>query len=90
MTELFEFAPTGIGDSPDAHALSIYPNPASDYIVINSEGRSLEVNIYNIAGQKVISSFNETRVDISSLSKGLYFVDANVDGVSAVQKLIVE
>jgi len=90
VQELFEFAPTGIGDSPDANALSIYPNPASEYIVINSPGQSVEVSIYNIAGQKVMSSFNETRLDISSLTKGLYFVDANVDGVSAVQKLIVE
>ncbi len=91
--ELYDYMPagnTGIGDLPDARAFNVYPNPAGEYIVIDSKGHSVELSIYNISGQLVMSSMNETRVDISSLSRGLYFVDANVDGVSAVQKLIVE
>ncbi len=90
VQELFEYAPTGIGDLPDANAFRIYPNPASEYIVIDSRSQSVEVGIYNVAGQMVMHSFNESRVDISSLPRGLYFVNASVDGVSGMQKLVVE
>jgi hypothetical protein len=90
VQELFEYAPTGIGDLPDANALRIYPNPASEYIVIDSRGQEVEVGIYNVAGQMVMSSVNESRLDISSLPRGFYFVNASVDGEISVQKLLVE
>ena len=93
VQELFEYVPdsgTGIGDLTGSKAFSIYPNPASDYIRINTKAQSLEVGIYTISGQLVMSSVNETQIDISSLSGGLYFVDAKVDGERVCQKLIVE
>lgn len=93
VQELFEYVPdtgTGIGDVTGKNAFSVYPNPASDYIRINTKAQSLDVGIYNISGQLVISSVNETQIDISSLSKGLYFVDAKVDGERVCEKLIVE
>ncbi len=93
VQELFEYVPdsgTGIGDLTGKKAFNVYPNPASEYIRINTKAQSLEVGIYNIAGQLVMSSVNETQIDISSLSGGLYFVDAKVDGERVFQKLVVE
>lgn len=93
VQELFEYVPdagTGIGDLPAKKAISVFPNPANEYIRINTRAQSVEVGIYNISGQLVLSSFNETHVDISSLSGGLYFVDVQVDGERLYQKLVVE
>lgn len=90
VQELFEYSPTGIGDVSSRAQFSVFPNPASGSVQIQTESGFADVIIYNIAGQKVMSSFNETTIDISSLSKGLYFVEADLDGSRAVQKLIVE
>jgi hypothetical protein len=59
--------------------LNIYPNPASNYLVINNENKSnskQKVYIYNCLGSIVkkinADSFN-TSVNISNLSPGVYF-----------------
>jgi photosystem II stability/assembly factor-like uncharacterized protein len=66
--------------------ISLYPNPASDYIDINLERWSpssvwtpSEIQIYNALGQCVLSplSFGEgsgVRLDISALPTGAYFL----------------
>ena len=84
------YALTGINDVVSASLFNIYPNPASDIIQIQATGRKLAVNVYNIAGQVVLSSVNESSMNISSLSKGLYFIDVNVDGEREVQKLVIK
>jgi len=84
------YALTGISDMVSSSVFNIYPNPASDIIQIQATGRNLQVNVYNIAGQVVLSSVNETSINVSSLSKGMYFVDAYIDGTREVQKLIIK
>lgn len=52
--------------------LSVYPNPARDFIrIAGQSGRA--VSIYNIRGVEVYSG-RESKIDISELSPGLYFV----------------
>lgn len=55
-----------------SETFSIYPNPAAEYINVNSRG---EFIIYDSLG-KVIKRGNNTtsRVNISSFNKGIYFV----------------
>ena len=90
ISELYAYAPTGIGDVSAKEYLSVYPNPASDFIHIETENKVIEASIYNLAGQKVISSFNETKIDVSSLTGGLYFLEVETSNSRGVEKLIVE
>jgi hypothetical protein len=57
--------------------LSIFPNPANDYIQINGAGlESEEYVIYNQLGDVIsegLISTDET-IDISHLTNGLYFI----------------
>lgn len=50
---------------------SIYPNPASDYISVNVKG---EVSIYDLCGKLVLQNNDASRIDVSSLHNGIYFV----------------
>ena len=61
-------------------AFVVYPNPASDFITINSEEEAI---VYNLMGQKVLQG--KGNIDISSLPDGLYFVKAG----DACQRLVV-
>lgn len=71
---------------------SIYPNPASSDLFIDMQGMS-SVSVYDITGRMVITkslSGNNTSLNISNLSAGIYLV--KVDGAqgTATQRLQVK
>jgi hypothetical protein len=73
---------------------SLFPNPASDYLVLNAGenyGENIVISIYNIAGQMIESKRYQNgnlRVDVSNLSSGVFFLKVE-DGIkSATRKFI--
>jgi len=72
--------------------ISIYPNPATDYIMTLTSGRGM-LYIYDITGKLVKSTliFNPQQViDISNLSKGVYIVRMSTPEKNFTEKLVVE
>ena len=71
----------GIIDCSNADTISIFPNPASNYITINGDSKMLgEIKVHNILGQNVSklirkSILNETSIvfDMTRLKAGIYF-----------------
>ena len=57
---------------------SIYPNPATDFIIINTEAVIMEdVKIYDMTGKLVAVrclQFGDNRIDISEIPSGVYVV----------------
>jgi len=79
--------------------VNILPNPATDYINIQAsvpEAKSLTLDIYNNIGCKVLSKqvstvndlLDET-IDISNLSKGMYFLKLTSEKFNHTQKLVI-
>src|SRR5690606_11478002 len=70
---------------------TIYPNPAKDILNIALENNEIleKVTIYNNLGQK-IKTVSQNTIDISSLAKGLYFVEVTTNQDKASKKVIVE
>jgi hypothetical protein len=56
--------------------LSIYPNPASQVLHINSP-TPLAIDILGIDGRRIIHQDNTTAINIASLTDGLYFVQVS-------------
>ncbi|MDQ1266876.1 MAG: hypothetical protein QG635_2029 [Bacteroidota bacterium] len=54
--------------------MRIIPNPATDFIHISGIESSEIVSIYSIEGIKVLEGTNNERIDVSSLSKGIYII----------------
>lgn len=84
-----------VDQSSGTDKISIYPNPATDHIVIDSESGTVihSVNIRNAAGQSLIVDLlqNGNRIDLSTLPGGLYLVTFRLaDGSMITQKLIKE
>lgn len=79
-----EAAPTAIQDIK-ATAVSIFPNPVSEYLNINNVDVSLinKIEIYNVIGKKVFENnnvSNDNRIDFNNYDKGVYILkilDAN-------------
>jgi hypothetical protein len=67
----------------------ITPNPTKGILKITSSSRIVEIEIYNQLGQLVLSKSNESYVDISRFSGGLYFVKVkDVNGNTDTKKVV--
>lgn len=70
--------------------LTIHPNPSSDYVRINTINNEQVENIqvFDINGKLVISKSNSSEINISNLSKGVYFAKIQIDGKLINKKII--
>ncbi|MFM8949463.1 MAG: M43 family zinc metalloprotease [Bacteroidota bacterium] len=82
---------TGLSSQPSLAAVSIYPNPANNYLNIDltsiSSDRNIGIRIVDMTGKTVHATSNNTggqllRVETSNISSGLYVVElSGMDGV---------
>ena len=72
-------------------SVAVYPNPASDVISLKT-AQNVEVTaieIYNLAGQKVITANEPENIEVSQLSAGTYLLKAKTsDGQSVTKKIV--
>ena len=72
--------------------ISIYPNPASDYVMLLSNGNG-NLDILDITGKMVYSSKiykNTQYIDVSSFKKGYYIAKVSNNDNTYTQKLIIK
>lgn len=71
--------------------VSVYPNPVKDIVNINLPNtiNSVEVNMYTITGQLVLSS-DKTQIDISKLNAGMYMMQIQSENGSVTKRIIKE
>ena len=76
---------------PLTSSISIYPNPASETIHIQSESEKLTVQIRNSAGKIVLVknvSTKQSSINIEHLSPGIYFIELSSSSEQFVQKIV--
>ena len=82
----------GMGNTQVEKPLQIYPNPASTWIALNSAYPGT-VSILDIHGHELINrtiNKGQTRIDISSFSTGLFFINLTTKTKSYSEKFIKE
>ena len=72
----------------EASMLSVYPNPATEVLYVNSENIQ-RVEIYDAMGRMVLTTV-ESVVDVRSLESGVYFVTVRSESAAKTTKLIVK
>jgi hypothetical protein len=83
----------GIASNIQHSAVRIFPNPASNIVFIESDKIPSKLELFNITGQVVYSSYSEIpeSIDLNNYPGGLYFVKLGfADGSSSISKLIIE
>lgn len=66
----------------------IYPNPATDFVNIATKEKISQVEIFNMAGQKIITSASN-KISVSHMSKGVYLIKITLEnGKTETKKLI--
>lgn len=72
--------------------LVLYPNPASDFVSINSEVSFSHYDLFSISGKLIESrkELTDTSIDISDLASGLYLLKVYNDREIALRKFVKE
>jgi hypothetical protein len=82
-----------VGESIEENEVmfAIYPNPAKDFVKINSNA-AYEYQLINNLGQVVVSgsATGEHQIDVANINKGVYFLKVVADGETAINKLLIQ
>lgn len=78
---------TSISETENSGELNIFPNPAKDFIMVDypSNGVEIEYSILNSLGETVLKGNFINRIDVSSLSSGLYMLKAGTQFVKFIK-----
>lgn len=67
---------------------TVYPNPATELIYINSNELINEVEIYNLRGKQVLKSGKVSSLNVSNLQAGIYLVKIISEDKTITKKII--
>ena len=84
--------PLGLEDDKKVE-FSIYPNPATDALYLQSKQEMTSISICTILGQEIYSSKVDSlsyRVDVSNFSSGTYFIKVKVGDTTVTKRFIKE
>ncbi|MFT6337878.1 MAG: hypothetical protein ACJATI_004644, partial [Halioglobus sp.] len=83
------------GSRSDAKStIAIHPNPAQDYITVSSKTTEIsKIEVYSVSNERMNVSYqavdtNTTRVDITDLSAGIYFMRVQREGSIETVKFV--
>ena len=71
-------------------AFNIYPNPAVDRVVIETEATIEAVTIYTLTGVMVYSEvdFNNNTINVSDFASGVYVMKVRTENGEVVKRFI--
>lgn len=70
--------------------VAIYPTPSKGQlnIQIDVPYQTLETTIYNLNGKRVLTTYNQSEIEISQFPEGMYFIKLKIDNQIIDKKLI--
>jgi hypothetical protein len=96
ISNTFNYVITGVEQQQNEIPFAVYPNPASELLIIElfhySETSTIE--LVNMLGQSIFQkqinkSETKTSIDVSAFEQGIYFVRVSNDNGMKVQKLTI-
>jgi hypothetical protein len=75
--------------------IKLYPNPAKEYLIIESESSKLnKIVLVDVSGKliKIIRFTNESsyKLDLLNIEKGIYFIEITTENEISTQKIVLE
>jgi len=85
-------SPLGVNEIDDRRYARLYPNPATNEVKLESKMQNAEIVIRDVLGQMVYSAkaiAASSTIDVSMLSKGVYFISLQ-NGKQTINKKLVK
>lgn len=65
----------GVNEVTEQQSVSIFPNPAQNFLIIQTQKIINEISVYNVLGEKVtIPQVSTNTLDVSNLAQGIYII----------------
>ena len=87
-----DFSALSIADNSYINEMNIYPNPASEFINIDSKKSfSFTAKLYDLFGKLISSHINSNKINISAFNEGLYLLEISDQNSNQkrIEKIIV-
>jgi PKD repeat protein len=65
----------GIQSALTGNQFIVYPDPATDFIVVNPAMNDSYVHVLNVLGEEVLSHLYQNTIDVSQLPSGVYWLE---------------
>jgi hypothetical protein len=88
----FYYLPVGLETPLDNILEGLFPNPAAGMITLKNVEKS-QINIYNLTGEIVLSTYSENpdlQIDLSALPRGVYIVRSINEKITTSTKLVLQ
>jgi hypothetical protein len=82
----------GVDGAEAAPQVAVYPNPASDRLVLEAEGDlPVQATLMDLGGREILSSsfLHTATLDVSRLSPGQYLLRLTTPSATTVRKLLL-
>ena len=91
LRDVYDYDAVGENNTA-SESFKIYPIPTSDILIISGGEEEYHWVLYNSIGQRVLngSAQNERQINVSGLSKGIYFLKINTMTRIATLKVLIE
>ncbi len=88
LSELYYSTSTvGIEQLESKNSILVYPNPATDYLTVDSEKVTL-IEIYSVSGKLLQKKRNSNQIDVRKLNNGTYIIKVEINNELFTSKLI--
>ncbi|MBL1220860.1 T9SS type A sorting domain-containing protein [Chryseobacterium sp. L7] len=68
--------------------ITVYPNPASDYLFIKTKSKINAIEIFDMSGKKLPAQLEGNKVDVKNLNSGSYIVSFETKDGKTIEKFI--
>lgn len=77
-----------VNDLNKNEKITVFPNPAVEYLNIKSGTKIKNVEVFDISGKKVQVKLDGDKVDVRNLSVGSYLINVETEGKNYTEKFI--
>lgn len=72
------------------NSIKVYPNPTTDYLIVNGVEGNAVVEIFNLTGQKVLDQNFDSQIRLNiDLASGVYFLKVKQQTKEIIKKIVV-
>ena len=94
VVKCFNSNNVNIAENEATAEISIYPNPAKDFVKLTAQGSQLTaVKVYNCLGmmvEEIEVNANEAEINISEYNTGIYFFNVMTENGNVVKKVVIK
>ncbi|MCF7561730.1 T9SS type A sorting domain-containing protein [Sabulilitoribacter multivorans] len=68
----------------------VYPNPTSRFINISSEVSITKIEVFNLLGENIFTTYTTNYIDLTNLNSGIYMINIHTENGHVTKKIVLK